>query len=296
MPWICRRSLRGALLGVLVVVGFARPASAWDAAWAIRSDADILPFLQVVASVTVPLGQNPLELHGLGGGLSGGVIYVDDDKVGVLRIADLDYTSIYRSQRQRYDAGSFPAVGIFDLHVQLRLRGDLHLLYGLGLSRGGIQTHAGNGGLSFHFGWVLPLWGWQAEDMREYQRSYIQLECIPLAGSLLADLMQEGFYDRELPTAQLVGEVGLRGRHVTRGGVITASARLSFSYLHQHSYYFLVRFRWVGPLFFRQRLRPVIQADYVWPARPFRGHISDEGQQLIYGHHVKVTLGVAVRL
>lgn len=290
------RAACAAWLVLALGVGFGRPVAAWDAAWAIRPDADVIPFLQIQMSATIPLSSPPREVHGLGGMLSGGVLYIDDDKVALLRVAELDYTAVYRESRQRYDAGSFPAASFFDLDVQLRLRQDFHLLYGVGLTRGGVRTHAGNGGLAFHLGWALPLRGRQAESMREYQQAHLQLECIPLAGSLLADLTEEGYFEQEMPRVQLVGEVGINARLQLRRSTLSADARLSFSYLHQHSFYFLMRLRWVGPAIFRRRLRPVLDALYVFPARAFRGHIPDEGEQLLYSHHLQFSVGILVRL
>lgn len=282
------------LAGVVLVI--AQTAAAWDAAWAIRDDADWRYELEILASATISLTSLPGEVHGFGGLLGGDVRYLDDDKVAHLQIGTLDYTSIYRADRGRYDAGSFPSVALFDLAVQLRLRPDLHLLYGLGLVRGGVRSHTSVGGLAFHLGWALPLRSWQSESMRDYQLSYLQLECIPLAGSFLSDLIEEGYHDQEMPTVQLYGEVGISGRLRTRGGVLFANAHLSFSYLHQHSYYFVLRLRWLGPAFFRQRVRAVLEGVYVWPGRPFEGHVSAEAQQLLNDHHLRFSLGFVIGL
>lgn len=282
------------LLAAFTAVG--RPASAWDAGWAIRNDADWHTYLDLMANATLSLTERPGDVHGLGGSLSGGVRYLDDDKIAHLTIASLSYSAIYRLDRGRYDSGSFPAIGLFDLSVQLRVLPALHLLYGVALARGGIRSHGSISGLAFHTGWALPLRGAQGENMREYQRSYLQLECLPLAGSFLTDLIQEGYYDNEAPVVQLYGEIGLAGRLLTRGGVLTADARLTFSYLHQHSYYFLLSLRWLSPSFLRRRVRVVLDAVYVWPGRPFLAHISDNAEQLLYDHHLKFSLGFSFRL
>ncbi len=285
-----------ALMVLAVLVAAGRSAAAWDAGWAIRSDAELHTYMEILANATLSLTERPGDVHGLGGGLSGGVRYLDDDKIAHLTIATLDYAAVYRVSRGRYDSGSFPAIGLFDLSVQLRVRPGLHLLYGVGLVRGGIRSHGSIGGLAFHAGWALPLRGRQGETMREYQRSYLQLECRPLAGSLLTDLIQQGYYDGETPVVQLYGELALNGRVLTRGGVLTADARLTFSYLHQHSYYFIMSLRWLSPTFLRRRIRVVLDARYVWPGRPFLAHVSEEAERLLYDHHLKFSLGLSIRL
>jgi hypothetical protein len=289
-------SIAGRATIVLAVLLAGRTALAWDAAWAIRDDADWRYELEILANATIPLTTPPGEVHGLGGVLGGGVRYLDDDKAARLQVGTLDYTSIYRDDRDRYDAGSFPSVALFDLAVQLRLRPDLHLLYGLGLIRGGVRSHTSAGGLAFHLGWALPLRRWQTESMRDYQLSYLQLECIPLAGSFLSDMIEEGYRDQEMPAVQLLGEVGLSGRLRTRGGILIGAAHLSFSYLHQHSLYFVLRLRYLGPAFWRQRVRLVLEGTYVWPGRPLETHVSAEAQELLYDHHLRFSLGFVIGL
>jgi len=202
---------------------------------------------------------------------------------------------VYRALRGRYDAGSLPGYTLFDVSSQLRLRRDIHLLYGLGLARSGPLTHTAGAGLSFRLGVALPFFGRQAQTMREYRRSYLQIETLPLVGSLLSTLAEEGFYDQEPPTVQVQAEAALVGRLETILGTYSAETRLSASYVHQHSMYLRIRLRWVGHTFWR-RFAGVIQAQYVIPLRPFRTDLSEEGQLLLYEPHFTLSIGLILYL
>lgn len=289
--------LCGAAWVVLAVSSFARPGMSQDAtaAFAVRDDADIVTSLGVAFGSLLSLDRLPDEAHGLGGSLRGSVRYVDDDKMALFEIASVDYYTIFRPERSRYEGGSMPTVALFSLSSQLRLTSQLHLLYGAALSRSGPLTHASSGGLAFNLGTAFPLLSRRDETMRDYRRAYLQVEMQPLVGSLLTNLLEEGFHDEEHPVVQVQGEVALSGRVETFLGSVSGDARLSASYVHQHSMLVRLMLRWVSPTFWR-RVAVTIRTQLMVPLRPLRRQISENAQLILYEPNVSLSVGLNVYL
>lgn len=287
----------GAALVALALSFFATPCLGQDvaAAFALRDDADRVSSLGVAFGSLLSLDRVPDEAHGLGGSLRGAVSYVDDDKMALFEIASIDYYTIFLAERSRYESGSMPTVALFSLSSQLRLTRQLHLLYGAALSRSGPLTHASSGGLAFHLGTAFPLLGRRDETMRDYRRAYLQVEMLPLVGSLLTNLLEEGFHDEEHPVVQVQGEVALSGRVETFLGSVSGEMRLSASYVHQHS--MLVRFMlgWVTPTFWR-RVAITMRAQLMVPLRPLRRQISENAQLILYEPHATLSAGLIIYL
>lgn len=275
----------------------ASTAHAWDwsTPFAVRDDADIATSLTIGASTVLPMWTLPTEVNGFGGRLNAAVSYTDDDKLVLFEIADVDFHMIYRSQRGRFDAGSFPTLRLFSFDAQLRLTPSLHLLYGAALLRSGAMVHASQAALGYHLGVALPLIGRDAETMRGYRRGFLQIEVVPLAGAFLGNLLEEGFFENEHPVLQVHGEVGLAGRLRTVVGTFSSSTRLSMSYVDQHSMYFQVAVQWVSHTFWR-RLAGVVASEYTLPLRPLRRHISNEAERLLYRQHISVTTALRIYL
>ena len=287
----------GGAIAALTLLTTASPCLGQDleAAFAVRDDASTIITLGLGFSSLLSLSRTPDESHGLGGRLRGAVSYVDDDKMATFEIAAIDYHTIYRPERDRYEAGSLPTVALFSLTSQLRVTERFHLLYGAALGRSGTFTHAASGGLAFNLGTALPLLFRGASTMREYRRAHLQIEVLPLVGSLLTNLLEEGFYDTEHPTVQVQGEVALTGRVETSLGTITAETRLSASYVHQRSMYLRIAMQWVGPTFWR-RVAISAQSRVILPLRPMRRHISENAQLIFYEPNVALSLGIVVYL
>jgi hypothetical protein len=188
-----------------------------------------------------------------------------------------------------------PTVALFSVTSQMRVTPRFHLMYGAALTRSGVLTHAASGGLAFNLGTALPLAFRRAATMREYRRAHLQLEVLPLVGSLLTTLMEEGFYDREHPRVQVQGEVALTGRVETFLGTVSADARLSASYVHQRSMYLRVTVLLVSPTFWR-RVGLTVQSQVVLPLRPMLGHVSENAQTLLHEPNVALSLGFLVYL
>jgi hypothetical protein len=282
------------LFVMLVILALGSPANAWDwrTPFAIRDDGETTVTLELGASTLLPLATLPDDVHGFGGRLRGEVHYIDDDKFVTLEIATADFFSVYRSQRDRYDVGSFPSLALFDLVAQMRLTPSAHLIYGIGLMRSGAMTHAASAGLAYRLGFALPFFGRDAETMHEYRRSYLQIETLPLVGSFLTNVLEEGFYDNEHPIVQVQGEVALTGRMLSRIGTFEAETRLSASYVGQRSMMLRIGLRFVGHAFARRRLAGLVQSQYLVPLRPLRSHTSDDGERLVYDHHLSLTIGI----
>jgi hypothetical protein len=275
----------------------AMPCMAQDieAAFAARDDADMVASLGVAFSSLLSLTRVPDEAHGLGGSLRGAMSYVDDDKMALFEVASIDYHTIFRAERDRYESGSMPTVALFSLSSQLRLTNQLHLLYGAALSRSGPLTHASTGGLAFHLGTAFPLLSRSDETMRHYRRAYLQVEMLPLVGSLLTNLLEEGFHDEEHPVVQVQGEVALTGRVETFLGSISAEARLSASYVHQRSMLIRTMLQWTGPTFWR-RVAITMRAQMMVPLRPFRRQVSENAQLILYEPHSTLSVGLLIYL
>ena len=292
--WPARRL---AALATLAVLGPASPALGLDLSdvFAVREGAEITPTLEVGFSGALSLALLPEVTHGIGARLRVATSYADDDKLGSLEILSTDYHSVFRAERGRYDDGGMPALSLFDLTAQLRVTRALHVIYGASLARTGVLTHASTAGLGFRLGVVLPIYGQRAPTMRAYHRSYLQLELLPLVGSFLTALREEGFGDRNQVTVQVQGEAAVTGRTESVVGTLSTSARLSASYVHQHSLYLELRSRWVTPTFWR-RLAVFLQTQLVFPLRPMKGYLSEDAQLLYYDPNVTLSLGFVVYL
>lgn len=295
---------RPALLGrvpwlaavALALLALARPAAAWDwrQAFDVR-DGAVIPAIEVAASAVLPLETLPSEAHGFGGRLQGRVNYVDDVKFARLEILTADFHLVYRPDRLRYDAGAFPTLTLFGLSSQLRLTEGAHLLYGASLLRAGAMAHSSSAGLSFRLGVALPLIGRDAPTMGQYRRSFLQVETLPLVGSFLTNLGESGFFDHEIPSVQLQGEVALVGRLRTIIGTFDAETRLSASYMRQHSMFLRIRLRWTGHIFWR-RFAGMVISEYTIPLRPLWGQESEDARRLLYNHHFSLSIGLTVYL
>jgi hypothetical protein len=275
----------------------ARAALAVDLsdAFGVREDAEISPAIELGFSGALALAQLPDATHGIGARLRAGVSYVDDDKFAVLDVINADYHSVYRAARDHYEDGGMPTLSLFDLVAQLRVTGGLHLIYGAAVARSGALTHASTAGLNVRLGVALPIFGQRAATMRDYHRSHFQLELLPLVGSLLSNLRETPESVHERPTAQVQGEVAVTGRFETIIGTMSTGARLSASYVHQHSLYVELRTRWVTPTFWR-RVALVLQTQVLFPLRPMRGFLSEDAQLLYWEPSVTLSLGMVAYL
>jgi hypothetical protein len=230
------------------------------------------------------------------GGRFGGIVTATDDfKFARLVVAMADYHMVWRDVRRRYDAGAFPSVDLFDVTVQLRATPQAHLIYGFGLARAGAANHASSAGLAFRLGFALPFVGRRAATMRDYRRAYLQIEGLPLVGSLLTNHHEEGYFDFEQPAVQLQGEVALAGRLRTTFGLFDAEARLSASYHRQHSMFLSVGLRWTSHVF-AGRLAGTFHSQYLVPLRPFFGDESSDVRRLAHRHHLSLALGMLIYL
>ena len=283
------------LLCLLSAVVLPATAHAGDGLFAMQDDAELNTSIELLATTVLPSGTTPDVVHGFGGRLRGGLRYVDDDKMALFEVADVTFHMVYRQERERYDAGSLPSMDFFSLSSQYRLQRDTHLLYGAALLTSGAFAHAATGGLAYRLGIALPIIGRDAATMRQYRRMYLQVETLPLVGSLLADLQEEGFHDQERLSSQIGAEVALTGRLETAVGVFSGEARLSASYVHQQSMYLLFGFRWVGQTFWR-RFAGVLQTQVLLPLRPRRSQLSEEAQALLYDHHFNLSFGMLIYL
>jgi len=296
-----RRPKQGALgpLGCglwLVLCLLAAPrAAAWAQPFEIAPDAEVTPRIGFSIQATLPSAVSPSEVHGFGAVLTGDVLYTDDLKTARLTIASASAHSVWRESRGRYEAGGLPTLTFFDLRAQYRLLPALHLLFGAALARRGLRTHARTGILCFDVGWALPIFGRNHQSMRDYSRFHLQLEARPLSVSWLSELSEEGLRNRDAPTAQAYGEVGVSGRLETRLGAFEGLTLLSFAYGHQHSAHWLSRVSWQAPALW-SRVHPLVSVEYFWPLRPRRQHISDEAERLLYQRHLALSVGLIVPL
>lgn len=301
-----RRGLEGRLppatpalvaLAALAALLPARAALALDLsdAFALRAGAEISPALESGFSGALALAALPDVTHGIGARLRASVSYLDDDKFAVLEVINADYHSVYRASRDRYEDAGMPTLSLFDLVAQLRVTRGLHLIYGAAVTRSGALTHATTAGLSFRFGAVLPLYGQRAATMRDYHRAYVQLEMLPLVGSLLSVIREDPSAPQERPAAQVQGEVAVTARVETLVGTLSTGARLSASYVHQRSFYVELRSRWVTPTFWR-RVALVLQTQVLFPLRPVRGFVSEDAQLLFWEPNATLSLGMVVYL
>jgi hypothetical protein len=288
-------SQRAAGLVVLLMLVLVQPAHGAGRMWSVASDADLTPYIEIMAQALLPAARPPREVHALGGAIRGGLTYIDDHKFVRLEVARASMRVTFRQERQRYIFESLPTLNVFGFAAQTRLRPRLHVLYGAAVMRAGTEVHGATSSLCFHAGWALPLVGQSARNMRHYRGRFLQIETVPLAGGLLTDLRAEGFYDHERPVVQVYGEVALRGGWDLLWGHGEAVLRLSASYLHQHSMYLMTHWRWVGPAWLG-RIAPVVHVGYVVPLRPLRTHLAEQDQLILYDHHFEMSLGIRLLL